>query len=135
MNKTSPLQSTDPAQRRTDIPGQNPKADDAPQHDVHHDESRHNLYDPAGRELTRPPETSRFSYERNVGGWDRNIRFILGGASLAAGLLGPFRAPWRVALLALAATQLSTASSQYCPLNQALRINTDHPSQPEAMPG
>ena len=136
MNETSPLQATDPARSKTAAPGQNPKMDDAPDHDVHHDESRHNLYDPAGRELTRAPETTGFASQRNVGGWDRSARFILGGAFLAAGLLGPFRAPWRVALLALAATELLTASSQYCPMNQALGINTNREAlpEPEAVP-
>jgi hypothetical protein len=32
--------------RRTDVEGQNPKADDAPDKDVYHDENRRNLYDP-----------------------------------------------------------------------------------------
>jgi hypothetical protein len=35
----------DPARERTNVPGQNPKQDDAPDHDVHHDESRINPLD------------------------------------------------------------------------------------------
>ncbi len=44
-----------PASRdRTRVPGQNPRANDAPDRDVYHDENRRNLYDPeVGKSLRR----------------------------------------------------------------------------------
>jgi hypothetical protein len=60
----------------------------------------------------------------NVGGWDRNIRWILGGAALAAGLLYPVRLPWRLALLGFGASELFTAGTRYCPVNEVLGVNT-----------
>ena len=36
--------SRDPARGKTNVPGQNPKQNDAPDHDEHHDESRVNQY-------------------------------------------------------------------------------------------
>jgi hypothetical protein len=35
-------QKIDSSRKRTNPPGQNPRQDDAPDHDVHHDESRIN---------------------------------------------------------------------------------------------
>jgi hypothetical protein len=50
MNKDKPNEknspSKDPARDRTRVEGQNPKANDSPDHDEHHDESRRNMYDP-----------------------------------------------------------------------------------------
>ncbi len=60
----------------------------------------------------------------NVGGWDRNLRWVIGSGALAAGLLGRFSWPWRVGLLLVGATDLITASTRYCPLNEALGVNT-----------
>ncbi len=60
----------------------------------------------------------------NVGGWDRNIRWVLGSGALVAGLTVPLRLPWRLGLLAFAATELLTAGTRYCPVNQVLGINT-----------
>lgn len=54
QNKTA-----DPGRRKTDIEGQNPKADDSPDHDVHHDESRQNPYEPqVGKERKDPGKKS-----------------------------------------------------------------------------
>ncbi len=36
----------DPAFGRTEVEGQNPKANDAPDQDLYHDENRRNMYDP-----------------------------------------------------------------------------------------
>ncbi len=60
----------------------------------------------------------------NVGGWDRNTRWILGTGALVAGLIAPVRRSWRIGLLAFAATELVTAGTRYCPVNQALGVNT-----------
>ena len=38
--KTESRKTKDPERGKTDVPGQNPKQDDAPDHDVHHDENR-----------------------------------------------------------------------------------------------
>ncbi len=61
---------------------------------------------------------------KNVGGWDRNTRWILGSAALLAGLAAPLPKSWRIGLLAFGATEFLTAGSQYCPVNQLLGINT-----------
>ncbi len=60
----------------------------------------------------------------NVGGWDRNIRLVSGAGLLTAGLLGLVKGRARSAALALGTTQLLTGLSRYCPVNQALGINT-----------
>lgn len=49
MKKNKPAArkgTTTKASGRTAVPGQNPKADDSPEHDEYHDENRRNLYDP-----------------------------------------------------------------------------------------
>ena len=60
----------------------------------------------------------------NVGGWDRNTRWILGGGAVIASLVAPVRLPWRIGLLLFGASELMTAGTRYCPLNEALGINT-----------
>lgn len=60
----------------------------------------------------------------NVGGWDRDTRLILGGAALVAGLVAPVRRSWKLGLLTFGLTELLTGTSRYCPMNQALGINT-----------
>ncbi len=60
----------------------------------------------------------------NVGGLDRNMRWILGAGALVAGVAAPLPKGWRFGLLSFAAGQLITAATQYCPVNQALGINT-----------
>ena len=60
----------------------------------------------------------------NVGGLDRVIRVALGVVFL---LLAGFvieTTLWRIVLLVLAAVALVTAFVRYCPLNQALGLNT-----------
>jgi len=47
--------------------------------------------------------------EKNVGGIDRNIRFILGAALLVGGVLAPLDLYWRVGFLAVALIALTTA--------------------------
>jgi hypothetical protein len=53
--KTKQKTNRDPGLTRTEVPGQNPKADDAPDHDVHHDESRSNR-SPKEAEKERTPK-------------------------------------------------------------------------------
>ena len=61
--------------------------------------------------------------KRNVGGWDRRARWVVGGAALASAFLGRRRA-WGKAALLVAGSELFTAVTRYCPLNQAFGINT-----------
>lgn len=72
--------------------------------------------------------------KQNVGGWDRNVRFAVAGALLGAGALGKLPLPWRIAMLAVGASELFSASTQYCPISQALGINTNRNSEHEALP-
>jgi hypothetical protein len=55
-HKSSPggVPRSGPARRRTKLPGQKPKAKDAPDQDVHHDERRQNPFDPAVDTPSRP---------------------------------------------------------------------------------
>jgi hypothetical protein len=62
--------------------------------------------------------------KENVGGWDRNTRFIVGAAAMIAGATAPLPKSWKLGLIAFGATELITASTRYCPLNDALGINT-----------
>lgn len=64
--------------------------------------------------------------KQNVGGLDRNTRWILGTAALVAGLFAPLPKSWRIGLLGVGAAQLTTAAAQYCPVNQLLGIDTRH---------
>jgi hypothetical protein len=68
-----------------------------------------------------------FSMRQNVGGWDRNTRWILGASAILAALMTPMARGWRLGLLAFGAAQLITAASSYCPLNEALGIDTQSP--------
>ena len=59
-NRQKPAARRDPAQERTNIPGQNPRADDATYQDVYHDDNRRNLFDPElARSLNTPPKPPR----------------------------------------------------------------------------
>ena len=60
----------------------------------------------------------------NVGGWDRNVRWMIGAGALVAGMLAPVRLPWRLGLLVLGASNLITAGTRYCPVNEMLGMNT-----------
>ena len=62
--------------------------------------------------------------KRNVGGWDRSLRYVVGAGALAFALFGRARTPQRMGSLALAATALVTATTRYCPVNDKLEINT-----------
>jgi len=60
----------------------------------------------------------------NVGGWDRNLRWILGTGAIVTSVLAPARLPLRLALLAFGATELLTAGTRYCPVNELIGVNT-----------
>lgn len=64
--------------------------------------------------------------KKNVGGWDRNTRWIVGAGAVLAGLFAPLPKSWRVGLLGLGTAQIVTAAAQYCPVNQMLGIDTRH---------
>jgi hypothetical protein len=46
MSKHKIKEPQDPDRGRTDVEGQNPKANDATDQDLYHDENRRNMYDP-----------------------------------------------------------------------------------------
>lgn len=72
--------------------------------------------------------------KQNVGGWDKNMRLVAGGALLAAALLPPVRSAWRIVALVLGATEVITGLTRYCPMNEAFGLNTATPKG-EASPG
>lgn len=75
------------------------------------------------RELRLDPANGN-AMKTNVGGWDRNVRWIVGAGALVAGAVAPLRLPWRIGLLAFGAAELITAGSRYCPVNEMLGRNT-----------
>ena len=69
----------------------------------------------------------RFRFPRNVGGWDRGLRAAGMAGAVAAGLLARLAPAWRGMLFGVAAAQAFTVVARYCPLNQALGINSARP--------
>ncbi len=61
---------------------------------------------------------------RNVGGLDRTARIVLGIVLVLVGLFAPLEMTWRIVALVVGIIGLATGGSRYCPLNQALGINT-----------
>lgn len=62
--------------------------------------------------------------KRNVGGFDRNARIVVGVVLLIVGLAAPIAMTWRVVSLVIAAIALVTAFVGYCPANAILGINS-----------
>ncbi len=60
----------------------------------------------------------------NVGGMDRAGRSMIAIAALGTGLFAPVNAVARITLLALGGTAAFTVLTGYCPLNEALGVNT-----------
>lgn len=59
-NTREPARTIDSAFGRTEVEGQNPKANDAPDQDVYHDDNRRNMYDPeVGKALKLGGKKSR----------------------------------------------------------------------------
>jgi hypothetical protein len=69
--------------------------------------------------------------KENVGGLDRNIRFIAGGGLIAAALMSRIGMPWRIGALLLGASELITATTQYCPMNAFLQVDTNRETEPD----
>lgn len=63
----------------------------------------------------------------NVGGADRTFRMATGTALAAGALLAPMSASSRLALLVPAGVAFFTAMTRYCPLNDAIGLNTCEP--------
>jgi hypothetical protein len=61
---------------------------------------------------------------RNVGRTEQIVRLTAGAALVGAAAFAPLSRGWRIALGTLGATQLLTGSMNYCPLWQALGVNT-----------
>jgi hypothetical protein len=70
--------------------------------------------------------------KHNVGGWDRKVRWSFGSLALVLGLFGPWPKAWRTFLVLAGATDLLTAGTGYCPINQALGVNTRRDTLSEA---
>jgi len=60
----------------------------------------------------------------NVGGLDRNIRFVLGVVLLIIGVAAPISPTLQIIVLVIAAIAVTTAIVHFCPLNALLGINT-----------
>ena len=69
------------------------------------------------------PQTTR-SLRCNVGRTEQNFRIAAGGALLAAAAVAPVSSAWRITFAALGAGELITGITRYCPVSQALGINT-----------
>jgi hypothetical protein len=69
--------------------------------------------------------------KENVGGMDRDMRFIAGGGLIAAALMSRIGAPWRIAALLLGVSELISAATQYCPVNAFLHVDTNHDTEPD----
>ncbi|MEJ7928731.1 YgaP-like transmembrane domain [Ramlibacter sp. AN1015] len=64
---------------------------------------------------------------RNVGGWDKDARLVVGGAAGALALFAAWPMSARAGAAALCAIALGTAIGGYCPLNQLLGVNSSGP--------
>ena len=60
----------------------------------------------------------------NVGRTEQQFRLGAGTALLAAAVFAPVSRGWKMGFLILGATELITGSTRYCPISQALGINT-----------
>jgi hypothetical protein len=60
----------------------------------------------------------------NVGRAEQNFRVGAGAALLATAAFAPVSRGWRIGLAALGAAELITGALRYCPVSEALGINT-----------
>ena len=65
----------------------------------------------------------------NVGGKDRAARYIIGGAGLAIAALAPIAPRWKLLSGIIGAIGLTTASTQYCPANALMHLDTCPPQE------
>jgi hypothetical protein len=47
--------------------------------------------------------------QKNVGGLDQKIRFVIGGGLLLGSILAPVATPWRIGMAAVAVVAITTA--------------------------
>lgn len=70
--------------------------------------------------------------KNNVGRWDRNLRWVVGGTAAVAALTVKVPLGLKIGLLVLGAAELITASVRYCPSTRSwewIRINNHHARQ------
>jgi uncharacterized membrane protein HdeD (DUF308 family) len=60
----------------------------------------------------------------NVGGGDRIFRLVVAALAVVVAAIAPIADGWRIALGVIALIAGVTALVRYCPLNQALHIDT-----------
>ena len=70
--------------------------------------------------------------KHNVGGWDRNLRWVVGSTAVVAALATRIPLGLKIGLLVLGAVEMVTATARYCPVNEALGIDTIKQSPKEA---
>jgi hypothetical protein len=68
----------------------------------------------------------------NVGGWDRNIRIVLGIVLIALGVLGVIPGMWVLVAYIIGVIALLTGVIRFCPLNALLGINSCRSETPRA---
>ena len=89
------------------------------------DDSGLSASDMIARDVNYSGRPQRFrSLKCNVGRTEQNFRIAAGGALLTAAALAGVSSTWRIALAALGAGELITGVTGYCPVSQALGINT-----------
>lgn len=72
--------------------------------------------------------------QTNVGKKDQMTRYVIGSALVASGLFG--KGAWRWVGGLAGASLLASAATRYCPMNQAMGVNTaenENEDQPGAM--
>jgi hypothetical protein len=62
--------------------------------------------------------------ERNVGGLDQVIRFLVGALLIIIGFAVHMGFAWRLLTFVLGGYGLATSWTGYCPVNRVLRVNT-----------
>jgi hypothetical protein len=75
-----------------------------------------------------PPQRP-FGLTCNVGRTEQKFRLGAGAALLAVAAFAPVSRGWKIGLGILGASELITGSLRYCPVSQALGINTCHGSE------
>lgn len=70
--------------------------------------------------------------KHNVGGWDRNLRWVFGGTAVVAALTTRIPLSLKIGLLVLGAAEVATATARYCPVSEALGIDTTKQSPKDA---
>ncbi len=80
----------------------------------------------ASRDFETQPWAEEMADERpcNVGRTEQTFRLVAGGALLAAAAMAPVSRGWRIGFAVLGVAEIVTGAMRYCPVNQALGINT-----------